>query len=289
MVDFLDQVKLYLAQASEGKATISDEIVEEFSKACAKLLKDSFSLKEPKTFSYRVSSIGRPYCQLHMEKNGVKCEPEPYNTTMKFLIGDLIEAAAVAIMKGAGVGITEKQTQVKAKLAGDVEVCGTLDVVVGNKVYDIKSASPWSFTHKFSTQQGFSEIVKDDAFGYLPQAYMYSEGRGLPFGGWIAINKATGEWTVCSPPIADNVYRKQALKKAQDNVEQLKSNAAFRRCFDAEKETWYGKETGNMVLGITCSFCPYKGPCWGGEVSFVASPTSKSKSPKKKYYVGKVK
>ena len=288
MTDFLEQVKLYLVQAQEGKAEISDAVVEEFKTACATLLKNAFSKQEPKAFTHRVSSAGRPFCQQHMEKNGAPRSQEPYNTTMKFLIGDLIEAAAVAIMKGAGISVQEQQTQLKYKINESVEINGSLDVVIGDKVYDIKSASPWSFTNKFAASQGFALIVKDDAFGYLPQAYMYSEGRGLPFGGWIAINKATGEWTVCSPPIADNMYRKQALDKAKTNVEELISGAPFRRCFGAEEETWYGKKTGNRVLGITCAYCAYKGPCWGGEVNYTTSPTSKSKNPQKKWYVGSV-
>ena len=49
---------------------------------------------------------------------------------------------------------------------------------------------------KFAANRGYNNIKKDDVFGYVPQGYLYAEAAGSTFGGWIAINKATGEWAV---------------------------------------------------------------------------------------------
>ena len=64
-----------------------------------------------------------------------------------------------------------------------------MDVKINNKVWDIKSASPWSFTNKFSEDGGgFESLKKDDAFGYIGQGYMYGIADKSDFGGWIVIN-----------------------------------------------------------------------------------------------------
>ena len=66
---------------------------------------------------------------------------------MRNLFGDLIEQAAMIIMKASGVEIQSEQTKTEYKL-DDVTVNGTLDVEIEDKVWDIKSASPESFNNK---------------------------------------------------------------------------------------------------------------------------------------------
>ena len=85
---------------------------------------------------------------------------------------------------------------------------GTLDIIIDDKVWDIKSASPYAFDHKFGEMGGYKKIKSDDAFGYITQGYLYSESVGKEFGGWIVINKASGEWTVCEAPIVQDEDRK---------------------------------------------------------------------------------
>ena len=64
-----------------------------------------------------MSTIGRPLCQLQMEKNGAEAETPPYNSKMRFIFGDLIEALAVAILKSSGVKIDDFQRKLNMYLA----------------------------------------------------------------------------------------------------------------------------------------------------------------------------
>ena len=184
---------------------------------------------------------------------------------------------------------------VKAKIKGvqgDVklntkffDMKGTYDIIIDDKVYDIKSASPFAFEKKFGESGGgFHKIAEDDVFGYLSQGYLYSEATGKPFGGWIVVNKATGEMLVSQPPENDTEYRKKALDKVHHNIKALMEDAPFEKCYDLQEEVFYQKKTGNKVLGTVCSYCPYKHKCWGDNIEYLPQQQSKAKNPKFYWY-----
>jgi len=283
MTDILSKVQLYLDKVAKEPVKISDKMVEEFGEACKSALRKQFSEERRKEFKPRMSNIGRPLCQLQMEAQNVKGEGQPYNVKMRNTFGDLIEALAVFVLKSAGVDIEDEQKNVKYKFNGS-SIEGRLDVKIDKKVWDIKSASPYSFEKKFGTAGGFEEVVKDDAFGYVSQGYLYSESEKLPFGGWIVINKSTGEWTVCKTPLVDDQYRVKALQDAKENLKALKDKVPFKRCFNDIEETYRTKKTGNRTLGTICSFCPYKLPCWGSKLQLLQQQQSQGKNPKWVWY-----
>ena len=284
MSDFIiNRVQMFLAEANKASVKVSDDLIEEFGNACKEAFKKQFTEERQKKFKYRMSNIGKPLCQLQMEKSGAEAEPMPYNAKMRNLFGDLIEASAIAIMKASGIEVTDIQKKVTHKFE-DKEINGTMDVKINNKVWDIKSASPWSFTNKFSEDGGgFESLKKDDAFGYIGQGYMYGIADKSDFGGWIVINKSTGEWCTTEVP-AEHEAKDAAVKNAESNINKLESDEPFKRCFSDVEEFFYKKPTGNRVLGITCGFCPYKKPCWGNEIQYLPQQQSKSKSPKWVWY-----
>jgi len=283
MTDILSKVQLYLDKAAKEPVKISDKLVEEFGEACKSALRKQFSEERRREFKPRMSNIGRPLCQLQMEAKNVKGEGQPYNVKMRNTFGDLIEALAVFVLKSAGVDIEDEQKNVKYKFNGS-SIEGRLDVKIDKKVWDIKSASPYSFEKKFGTAGGFEEVVKDDAFGYVSQGYLYSESEKLPFGGWIVINKSTGEWTVCKTPLVDDQYRVKALQDAKENLKALRAKVPFKRCFNDIEETYRTKKTGNRTLGMICGFCPYKLPCWGSKLQLLPQQQSQGKNPKWVWY-----
>ena len=115
--------------------------------------------------------------------------------------------------------------------------------------------------------------------------FLYGESQDKDFGGWIAINKSTGEWTVCETPPAVDEHKKKALKSAEDNFTALKEGKPFKRCYDDIAETFRSKPTGNRVLGFVCSYCPYKLPCWGSDkLQLLPQQQSKGKNPKWVWY-----
>ena len=80
--------------------------------------KKQFTEQRDPNFSIRMSGIGKPLCQLQMEKQNKTSEPPPYNFKMRVLFGDLIEAAAIGIMKAAGIKIQSEQKEVHNEIAG---------------------------------------------------------------------------------------------------------------------------------------------------------------------------
>ena len=230
-----------------------------------------------------MSNIGRPLCQLQMEAKNIKGEGQPYNAKMRNTFGDLIEALAIFVMKSAGVEIEDEQKSVRYNFDG-ATLEGRYDVKIDKKVWDVKSASPYSFEKKFGPAGGFEEVVKDDAFGYASQGYLYSESEKVPFGGWIVINKSTGEWLTCEAPLADDEYKTTAIKNAEDNIKSITDKKPFKRCYSDIEETFRTKKTGNKVLGFVCSFCPYKLPCWGSKLQLLPQQQSQGKNPKWVWY-----
>ena len=283
MSSILNRVQMFLTEANKASVDISSTIVNEFGEACKQAFKKQFTDTRENKFRIRMSSIGRPLCQLQMEKSGAEAEPMPYNAKMRNLFGDLIEASAVAIMKAAGIRIEDLQKEVKLKL-GKQTIKGTYDVKIQNKIWDIKSASPYSFDHKFGEDGGFDAILKQDTFGYVSQGYLYSNAEKTDFGGWIAINKSTGEWSIAETPLSDAKYFKDAIELAQKNMEALESNAPFKRLFKDEEEFFNKKATGNRTLGLECRFCAYKKPCWGKNLQYLPQQQSKALNPKWVWY-----
>lgn len=273
---------------AKQKASISDEIIEEFGEACKSILRKAVT-PPPESNVFRISNIGRPLCQIQMEQAKVEREPTPYEFPIKMLIGDITELATVALMKAAGIVVENRGEYVELELEGE-KVPGHVDVVIDGKVWDIKSASPYAFTSKFSAPDGFQKIVDDDPFGYIGQGYLYSEAMGKPFGGWIVVNKSTGEIAVLETPEVDDAYRSNAIENAKRNIRAIKGKAAFQRSYDAAVEVYYKKHTGNRTLCVTCAYCPYKQPCWRDEgLQYVPNPRSRSETPKRNWYVGEVK
>ena len=284
MNTILHKVQTYLDKVSREPVVISEELVDAFGESCKAILRKQFSEERQSQFKPRMSNIGRPLCQLQMEAKGIKGEGAPYNSKMRNTFGDLIEALSIFVMKSAGVEIKNEQKEVTHKF-GKQSIDGKQDVEIDNKVWDIKSASPYSFDKKFGEAGGFSEVVKDDSFGYASQGFLYGESQNKKFGGWIVINKSTGEWTVCETPASVEEHKSKAIKTAEENIKALKSSKPFKKCYSDIPETFRSKPTGNRVLGFVCSYCPYKLPCWGRDkLQLLPQQQSKGKNPKWVWY-----
>ena len=280
----LENVQSFLKRATDDSVVVSEELIEEFGELCKSAFRKQFTNKRDKVFKTRMSNIGKPLCQLQMEKSDTEPEGQPYNNKMRNTFGDLIEALAVTIVKASGIKVDSVQKPVSYKFKNK-KINGTYDIEINKKIYDIKSASPYAFEHKFGDEGGFNSIVQDDAFGYLSQGYLYSESENKRFGGWIVINKSTGEWLVTETPTEDEKYKNIAINLSKENLHALDEGKPFRRCFSDIEETFRKIPTGNKMLGIVCSFCPYKFPCWGKDkLQYLPQQQSKGKSPRWSYY-----
>lgn len=260
------QVKNFLQAATRGEASLSPSVVEEFTRDCREALEKQFS-RNPE-WRIRMSGLGRPMCQQIHGRDG-KDEEMTYNAILRFLIGDLVECAVMAILKGAGVKITESQGKCELDLAGE-HIQGTLDLVIddpvdGEKVWDVKSASPYSYAQKFS--KGYDNLKEDDPFGYLMQGHLYAESKGKDFGGWIVVDKSSGEIQFVQAPDDQQEDRDYYISEAGKVIESLMSNFTYKKppiepvdeSFTLQGEKIY---TGNKLLSKNCTFCGYRKHCW---------------------------
>lgn len=284
------EVQDFLQKAGRGEIDSSrlDDLIEAFGEDCKTAIRKQFSRNSE--YRIRMSGLGRPLCQQQLEKQGLK-QDVAYNDVIRFLIGDLVEATAILVMKAAGVNVQQEQGQCSLELDGQT-VNGTLDVIIDDKVWDIKSTSPWSFENKFSGRGGYDAIKEDDPFGYIMQGFLYSESQGLPFGGWIAINKSSGEWDFVEAPDNQDEDRETYLKEAAQRVRAIVNDAKFKIPFTSLPETYTYKgvkyETGNRLMPKTCTFCSFKENCWKS-AEYHPKITSKAKNPPMTWYTKLVK
>ena len=112
---------------------------------------------------------------------------------------------------------------------------------------------------------------------------MYAKADDKDFGGWIAIDKSSGEWAIVETPINDKEHFEKAVKQAEENTKALNSDAPFKRIYEDEEEYFNKKPTGNRILKKECSFCPYKKACWG-DIQHLPQQQSKAMNPKYYWY-----
>ena len=277
----------FLDKASRGEIDVSPASLDEFMQDCrasaAKQLK-----REKREWYIRMSGLGRPMCQQLLDRDGVKEEME-YNAVFRFLFGDMTEAALMLVLKEAGVDVTAAQEKCTLHLNGYV-VRGTLDLIIRGsdgveRVWDIKSASDWAFKNKY--KGGYEKLLEEDPFGYIMQGYLYSEAMGMPFGGWLVVNKSSGEILEVPAPDWQDSDRKKYLADAEQRIKVLLNPDSKVVKFESEDETYRRQgeviKTGNKVLPRNCGFCGYRAHCWPDAILH-DKVTSQAKSPPRVWY-----
>ena len=261
----------YLDKAVKGKSSISKDTAIGIAKDVQDAIIKQFGGGSRGNFRLRMSNVGRPYCQLWFEKNKPEtAAPKPTTFIMNMLIGDIVEAVLKGLMRESGIQYTDSQ-QVTLDI-GTNKINGTYDIALEGAVDDIKSASDWSYRNKFDS---FETLKSGDAFGYIGQLAGYAKATGLKPGGWWVVNKANGKFKYVP---ATNLDMDEELDKIKKVSDKLKTNQ-FERCFEPEVEKFRGKETGNMMLCKTCSFCDYKRACWP---NLIEKPAVKSQAKEPK-------
>ena len=246
---------MLLQSVASGSGDISDDILDQVAADVKEALKRQVSSPSRNgNFTLRVSNLGRPTCQLWYDKNKPEAATpmQPF-FLMQMLIGDVTEAVFKGLLRAAGVDFGESET-VYLKV-GDSEIRGSYDMMLDGAIDDVKSASPWSYTNKFDT---YEHMEAGDSFGYIAQLVAYAKAKGVEVGGWWVLNKSNGEFKYLKAnPDVDKV-----LKQIENTVNYINNDEPFKRCFEAEAETFYGKATGNLVVPDACRFCNYRKDCW---------------------------
>ena len=126
---------------------------------------------------------------------------------------------------------------------------GHMDSVIDGEVIDVKTASGYAFK-KFKD----GTLAQNDSFGYLSQLAGYEAAEQTNNGGFLVMNKETGELTVFIPDDLEKpniVHRIKEVKKAM----KKKTPPAYSYKPIAEGAA------GNMKLPRDCNWCPHKFEC----------------------------
>ena len=270
----------YLVNVLDGKAEMPSYLFDEFAELSRKALEKHFTRKK-EDFRLRMSNVGKPLCQLQMQAKGVEPEKPSHDFIVRMIIGDMLEALVIVLLKAAKIEVKSQHQKVSLGV-GDRQIEGEYDIELDDGIYDIKSVSPFSFTTKFNADNGYDKIKQSDSFGYISQGHGYGMAANKPFKGWIAINKTTGEIVFTDSKHTDE-EKKEVYSKIYNTSVALLDEKPFERCFTDVEEVYYSKPTGNRTLGIECSYCPYKHDCWDN-LEFRRQLPSKGKNPKWTWY-----
>ena len=268
----------YLSDVKRGTIKVPQHLYDKFGKETSEALRKQFERTDQK-FTLRMSNIGKALCQLQMEK----LHGQPGIDPIRGLLGDIVEDLVLFLLHASPEieVITElKPCILKLK---NVDLKGTLDVILKvngrEEVYDIKSCSEFAF--KKYLNASFEDFTNNDAFGYVDQLFGYSVASKIRPGGWILVNKSSGEVKVISIPEDYERYQKQALINMQHRLDNI--DKEFVRSFEDIEEKFKKKATGNRTLGTVCGFCEFKFRCWPG-LKVLPALVSTAKNPGLKYY-----
>tara|TARA_R110000803_G_scaffold814_1_gene2811 strand:- start:989 stop:1858 length:870 start_codon:yes stop_codon:yes gene_type:complete len=237
-----------LDSLTDGKELgISEETYEQFGKEMSDALKhwatpQDRSSKE----TLRMSNIGKPERRLWYDAHTQSDTTEKLtpNTQIKFLYGHLLEVLVLFFVKLAGHNITSMQKEITVN-----GIKGHMDCKIDGQVVDVKTASGYAFK-KFKE----GTLGEDDPFGYLAQLAGYEEAEGTNEGGFLVMNKETGELCMYVP---DDMEKPNIVSKIKNVKASIVKDTPPDYCYEAVPEG----VSGNMKLAKGCGWCPHKIEC----------------------------
>jgi hypothetical protein len=236
-----------------------EEAIETFGENVKSILRNNITESKFDRRKLRMSNIGKKDRQLWYSYNGYKGEELMPHTRIKFLYGHLIEEMVLALAKLSGHKITD--TQKRAQVGG---IKGSMDCKIDGIVTDVKSSSPYGFK-KFKD----GSLINDDPFGYVDQIKGYAHSEGETEMGWLVMDKTNGHLTYLKYDMADEsmwYWTKLNFFSILERIKSIKKIVKLseppKRCYEPIPD---GK-SGNMKLGVGCSYCAYKHECWGDDL-----------------------
>lgn len=240
-------IKHLISEISNGKpANMTEENMDVFLNNIkeAMLAWNTPPVRTDKEGKLRMSVLGKPARQLWYDKHSPKDrKDEDAGLNLKFLYGHIIEHLVLYLAKLAGHKIEDQQK--KVEIDG---VTGHIDSKIDGEICDVKSASPFSFK-KFQS----GEIVGDDPFGYHAQLSGYETAMGTKAGGFLVVDKSSGDICFYKPEDMAKPNVKSLIKNLKTTLQQ---DTPPEKCYEFKTE-----KNGNKTLATGCMFCPHKWEC----------------------------
>ena len=236
-----------LSVLSDGESlNIDDKTIDAFGESMKEVLSQWANPRPRDSGTLRMSNIGKPMRQLwyDMRSESKTTERIKPSVFIKFLYGHLLEEVLLMLIKIAGHEVTDEQKEVSVS-----GIKGHMDCVIDGEVIDIKTASGFAFKKFYN-----KTLAEDDMFGYLPQLAGYEAAMGTNKGGFLAMNKESGELALYRP----NSFDKPDIKKKIKTVKKLiKIDTPPELCYNPVPDG----AAGNMQIARGCTWCRHKFEC----------------------------
>lgn len=229
-------------------AEISDDLAEKFGKRIAKTIQSKLRPRGDSSPYLRLSALGKPDRQLYYDVKGFPREEMQPHTYLKFLIGDMWEEILLFLSSVAGHTVEGEQQELFIE-----DIKGHRDAKIDGVTVDVKSASTYSFK-KFED----GNLKHQDPFGYISQIAAYHQADETKTANEVAFlagDKQNGHITLLKQDASElpNMTERAVYVKEMLSREELPP-----RCYEPQPMG----ESGNLKLGIECSYCPFKKECW---------------------------
>ena len=238
-------IKSLIAGISNGKpAKVTEENMNKF----LNNIKEAFNAwnnpVREKDGKLRMSVLGKPTRQLWYDRYSPK-KTKDYDASLnlKFLYGHILEHLILYLAELTGHKVENQQKKVEID-----NIKGHIDASADGQVCDVKSASSFGFK-KFKN----GELVGDDPFGYLAQLSGYETGMGSNGGGFLVIDKSTGDICFYKP---DELAKPNVPTLIKNLKETLASRTPPEKCYELSET-----KGGNKSLPIGCQYCSHKWEC----------------------------
>jgi hypothetical protein len=198
--------------------------------------------------AYGSKCLRKPWFKQH--KPEIE-EPLQGEARLKFIYGDIIEELVLGLAEASGHKVEGRQTRMN--YAG---LEGSRDAVIDGVTVDVKSANSRGF-RKFKDHR----LQFEDPFGYLSQISLYTlAAKDDPSvvvkdkSAFLAVDKERGQMVL-------DVYDVQ-------HIEEAEVIGKIDAVYDKETLPPRGYKpvpegfSGNEVLCVECSYCPFKEECW---------------------------
>ena len=239
-------IKSLVSNISNGKpAQVTEENMNRFLNNIKVAFNSWNNPVREKDGKLRMSVLGKPPRQLWYDRFSPK-KTKDYDASLniKFLYGHILEHLLLYLAELTGHKIADQQKKVEID-----NIKGHIDATVDGEVCDVKSASSFSFK-KFKN----GELVGDDPFGYHAQLSGYETGMGTKSGGFLVMDKSSGDVCFYKPDELAKPNVKTLIQTLQDT---LKSSTPPKKCYELSET-----KGGNKSLPIGCQFCSHKWECY---------------------------
>tara|TARA_R100000231_G_scaffold139219_1_gene119678 strand:- start:414 stop:1280 length:867 start_codon:yes stop_codon:yes gene_type:complete len=224
---------------------IPEDMYEQFGRDMEDALRHWATPVERPKNGLRMSNIGRPLRRLWYDLN-TEQEKEQIDapTFIKFLYGHLLEVLLLFFVRLAGHVVQSEQKEVTVS-----GIKGHMDSVIDGEVIDVKTASGYAFK-KFKD----GTLAQNDSFGYLSQLAGYEKAEKTNNGGFLVMNKETGELTVFIP---DDLEKPNITHRIKEVKQAVQRKTPPEYCYPPIPDG----VSGNMKLPRDCTWCPHKFEC----------------------------